>query len=269
MEATGVYYENLAYYLNDNTGYYISVILPARAKYYFKSLSIKTKTDKVDAKMLSQYGLERKLKAWNPPNYKLKVLKLLTREYRDNKKMINQLKNQLHAKQSSYKPNPNGISRLKKKIEIVEIQCLEIEVEIKSLVLSNNFISDKVEKVTSIPGVGFMTAVAVISETNGFALIRNAKQLSSYAGLDIQHNNSGNKTGKSRITKKGNNYIRAAVYMPALSASRVNDNLRTFYLRINKNKQSKKIGLIGVARKLLVLMYTLYKKDEYFKIIPN
>ena len=95
MEATGVYYENLAYFLHDNTGFIIKVILPAQAKYYFKSLSHKTKTDKIDAQMISQFALERKINEWQPISYKLKIIKNLTREYRDNKKMINQLKNQM------------------------------------------------------------------------------------------------------------------------------------------------------------------------------
>jgi transposase len=269
MEATGVYYENLAYFLNDNSNYEISVILPAKVKFYFKSLSHKTKTDKIDAIMLCQYGLERRLNIWKPANYKIKEMKNLSREYRDNKRMINQLKNQLHAKTSSYKPSPSLIKRLKKKIELIEIQCLEIEAELKTTAIDNEFLRDKVEKICSIPGVGFITAISVIAETNGFALIRNAKQLTSYAGLDIQLNDSGNKSGKSRISKKGNRYLRMAVYMPALSASRLNQHLIDFYARVNSKNKCKKVGLIGVSRKLLILIYALWKKDEFFKLTQN
>jgi len=266
MEATGVYYENLAYYLNDNSTFDISVVLPAKAKFYFKSLSHKSKTDKADAEMLCQFSLERRLRIWKPISCNLREMKILTREHRDNKKMLNQLKNQLHAKLSSYKPIQDTIKRLKKKIELIEIQCLQIENELKSMTHDNDFISDKLDKVCSIPGVGFMTAISVVSEMNGFALVKNAKQLTSYAGLDVRHNDSGMKTGKSRISKKGNRYIRAALYMPALSASRLNEHLKDFYSRINSKNKCKKIGLIGVARKLLILIYTLYKNDEYFKL---
>lgn len=267
MEATGVYYENLAYYLSDESQYKISVLLPIKAKYYFKSLDLKTKTDKVDAQMLSQLGLERNVSAWQPMSCKMKTMKLLSREYRDNKKEINRLKNQLHAKEHAYKVSPAIIKRLKEKIELGEHHCLAIELELKELVRKEEKLKEKIEKLTSIPGLGFMSVIAIVTETNGFVLIKNAKQLSSYAGLDIVHNSSGNKTGKSRISKRGNKYIRQALYMPALSSSRHIHQLNEFYGRINAKNKCKKIGLIGVARKLLTLTYTLWKKDEFYRII--
>lgn len=269
MEATGVYYENLAYFLFDNSPFKICVLLPMKAKYYFKSLELKTKTDKVDAQMLSQLGLERKVPRWEPMSSKMKTIKLLSREYRDNKKEVNRLKNQLHAKEHAYKVSPQIIRRLKQKIELVENHCLAIELELKDLVREDQYLKEKIEKLTSIPGLRFMSVIAIVAETNGFILIKNAKQLSSYAGLDVVHNSSGNKTGKSRISKRGNKYIRQALYMPALSASKHINQLNDFYGRINEKNNCKKIGLIAVARKLLSLVYTLWKKDEYYKIITK
>jgi transposase len=61
VEATGVYYEQLVHYLNDKTDYRISVVLPNKSKAYFKSFNVKSKTDKIDAKILGQMGLERNL----------------------------------------------------------------------------------------------------------------------------------------------------------------------------------------------------------------
>ena len=267
MEATGVYYENLAYFLHENSQYKVCVLLPMRAKYYFKSLEIKTKTDKVDAKMLAQLGMERNVPRWEPMSSIMKTIKHLSREYRDNKKEINRLKNQLHAKENAYKVSPQIIKRIKQKIELVESQCLAIEVELRELVRQDNFLANKIEKLSSIPGVRFMTIVSIVAETNGFILIRSAKQLASYAGLDVVHNLSGNKSGKSRISKRGNKYIRQALYMPALSAARHIDHLNNFYTRINEKNKCKKIGLMGVARKLLILTYTLWKNDDYYRII--
>ncbi|MFR9534968.1 MAG: transposase, partial [Rikenellaceae bacterium] len=68
--------------------------------------------------------------------------------------------------------------------------------------------------------------------------------------------------GKTRISKKGNGRIRAAMYMPAMSACSSNERMKEFYQRVNKGKSVKKIGLIAVARKLLLLMYTIWNKNE-------
>ena len=64
MEATGVYYETLAYSLYDIEDIVVHVLLPSTAKKYFESLNIKTKTDKVDSKIIGQMGLERNLTPW-------------------------------------------------------------------------------------------------------------------------------------------------------------------------------------------------------------
>ena len=113
-------------------------------------------------------------------------------------------------------------------------------------------------------GVGLITIVSIISETNGFALIQNSRQLTSYAGYDIVQNQSGSHNGKTKISKKGNKYIRKACYMPVLSAIRFNKNLKTVYQRLCINKAVKSIALIAVARKILVLIYTLWKKNEEY-----
>lgn len=80
MEATGVYYENLAHHLH-KIKKAVHVVLPNTSKHYFSSLNVKTKTDAVDARVLSQFGVERTHKLWNPPPAALLQLRNLTRYY--------------------------------------------------------------------------------------------------------------------------------------------------------------------------------------------
>jgi len=89
------------------------------------------------------------------------------------------------------------------------------------------------ENITSIPGVGRTTALAILGETNGFELIRNKRQLVSYAGLDVAEKTSGTSVKhKTRISKKGNVHIRKAIYYPALSAIKNSECHKEFYKRI-------------------------------------
>ena len=67
-----------------------------------------------------------------------------------------------------------------------------------------------------------------------------------------------------KISKKGNAKLRTALYLPAMSASRYNIGLKKFYDRINDGKKVKKQGVIAVMRKLLILIYTLWKKEEEY-----
>jgi transposase len=265
MEATGVYYENLAYWL-DSRNEKLSVLLPNKVKHFAKSLNIKTKTDGVDALLLSRLGLERNLTNWKMPSKLMREIKFLSREYREAKAKLVVTKNQLHAKEHSYGCPSSIEKRLTKQISLLETQLLEIESELRITAMSDSFLYDKIAKLNTIPGISFMTIISILAETNAFVLVENAKQLVSYAGLDIQHNQSGLKEGKTRISKKGNSFIRNALYMPALCASQHNPDMKVFYTRLTERKPAKKIGITAVARKLLILMYILWKNDTEFKV---
>lgn len=74
MEATGVYYENLAWYLHQK-GYTVSVVLPNKARKYMQSLGIKSKNDQMDAKGLAQMGAQQQLNVWKPVSEQLLQLR--------------------------------------------------------------------------------------------------------------------------------------------------------------------------------------------------
>ena len=79
MEATGVYYEELAYFLVDNAQA-LSVLLPNKVKHFAQSTEQKSKTDQLDARLLCRLGLERALPTWQPPTPALRQLRVLSRE---------------------------------------------------------------------------------------------------------------------------------------------------------------------------------------------
>ena len=95
----------------------------------------------------------------------------------------------------------------------------EIKEEMQALVKEDQEVKASVKVICSIPGIGLLTAATVLAETNGFELIRNKRQLTSYAGLDVKEKQSGTSVkGKPRISKKGNKYLRKAMHLPALAA---------------------------------------------------
>jgi transposase len=265
MEATGVYYENLAYFLSSNNKQ-VHVLLPNKTKHFAKSLDIKSKTDEIDAKMLAQIALERELDQWQPHSEIMHTMKQLSREYRDLKKKSTALKNQLHAKEVSYNCPKQIIKRMNAQIKLLEAQSLQVESEMRELCSENEELTEKVAKIETVPGLSFMTIITIVAESNGFVMFENSKQLVSYSGYDVMHNASGNFKGKSKISKKGNRYIRAALYMPALCAIQHNPVLKTFYDQLVERKKIKKVGVAAVARKMLTLTYTLWKNNTEFDL---
>ena len=264
MEATGVYYEALAYHLH-RLNQPVSVLLPNKVKYFAKSWNVKTKTDIVDARIIARMGAERKLSLWEPPLPIFKQLRDLTRAYSELMKEKTAFSNRLHALNSSYEPLALIVKSNKSIIKKLDEQLVRFKAEIEKVIYSESWLAEKVKKVLTIKGVGLMTVAVILAETQGFEFVDNIRQLCSYAGYDVVQRESGTSVqGKTRISKKGNSWIRAALHFPALVASRHNENLKNTYLRINEKKPSKMIGATALQRKILVLIYTLWKNDTVY-----
>ena len=263
LEATGVYYENIAYSLTD-LGYNLTVVLPKRSAYFAKSDNQKTKNDKEDSKMLAQMGLEKfgTLKRWTAPSPHMRELRQLVRYRAQLVKHCSQFKQQLHALNHSFKPSSVVLEGQNTHVEYLDKQVVEIEKAIELCVKKDTDIFERLTNVCTIKGIRLVSAATVIAETYGFTLFSSIPQLVSYSGYDVVENQSGNRTGKTKISKKGNSRIRAALHFPALAAKKHEPKMKSFYERILKrNPKVKMIGCVAVQRKLLVLIYTLYRKN--------
>jgi transposase len=264
MEATGVYHQKFAYYLNDR-GYAVSIVLPNKISNYMRTLETKTITDKTCAEAITLFGLERNLEVWEPPKPIYKLLLQLTRERDQIVEERSMVKNQLHAEEAEAEPNIGSLKRLKLRIKFLNKQEKEIKSEIDSNIKNESEIKNQLENVTSIPGIGNLTAVTILAETNGFELIRNKRQLASYAGFDIKEKQSGTSVkGKSKISKKGNRYLRKAMHLPSLTAVKYDENFKEIYNRLVSKHGIKMKVLIAIQRKLLELTYTLFKNNTKY-----
>lgn len=264
MEATGVYHEKLAYFLYGQQRM-VSIVLPNKISNYFRTLEIKTITDKTASEAICRFGLERKLDNWKPANPCYKKLRQLTRERDQLVQMRTIAKNQLHAEQSEAEPNKNSVSRVKKQIAFLDKQEQEIKADITALIKQDEPLKQKVELISSIPGVGNLTAVTVLAETNGFELIRSKKQLTSYAGLDVREKQSGTSVkGKPRISKKGNKFLRKSLHLPALAAIRHDQRYKAVFARLVSKHGIKMKAAVAVQRKLLELIYIIFKSGKKY-----
>ena len=189
MEATGVYHESFAYYLDLNEQE-VSIVLPNKISNYFRTLEVKTVTDKTASEAITQFGLERSLDKWVKPNPTFKKIRQLTRERGQIIDERTVLKNQLHAEKSEAEPSKNSIVRINNRIQLLNKQEKEIQAELKGIIKAEKEVDENVTLLCTIPGIGFLTAASILGETNGFELIKNKKQITSYAGLDVREKQS-------------------------------------------------------------------------------
>jgi len=263
MEATGVYHQGIAHYLHEQ-GYAVCVMQSGRVKRYAQSLDQRSKTDALDSRMLSMLGLERSIRLWHPPSEELQELKGLSRERSSLLNDRTMENNRQGAITSSVYSNAKALKRHKIRLKLLNTQIEAVEQEMRLLISKNEVLERRLEFLISIPGISFISAATVVGETLGFESIVNAKQLASYAGYDVVLRESGNFKGKTRISKKGNSHIRAALHMPSMTCVRCNPTLKKFYNRLKPKKAKPLVALVAVQRKLLILMFTLWKNEEVY-----
>ena len=220
----------------------------------------------MDARCLALMGCaSRKLKPWLPPAIIYRELRQMTRFHADLCVIRRSVANRMEALNHMEGVSKTVRKHCEKLIEEIDTLTEKNNKDIMRKVAEDKELLARVKRIATARGLGVTTTVCVIAETEGFHLIENRKQLTSYAGLDVKARQSGREDPKHRISKEGNAHIRAALYMPALVAVRHNRQIREAYGRIcQKHPSEKKIGVTAAMRRLLLLIYTLWKNGEEF-----
>jgi transposase len=246
-------------------GWSVSVLLPNKAKKWMQSEGLKSKNDAIDAQGLAKMGAEKSLDIWRPAAEYYFQLRTMTRRHQSLQEQKTAMGNQLHADELGMYQNKQVIKQLKQIIALIDKQISEMSVAIGAHIESDPAVAAKVEAICEVKGLGVLTVAVILAETNGFCLFKNAPQLVSYAGYDAVENQSGQHTGKTRISKKGNSRIRRALHMPALCV--VTYKQKPFidlFERTYARHRIKMKNYVAVQKKLLVLIYTLWKKGKPF-----
>jgi transposase len=266
MEATGIYYEQVAMYLFQQQ-YALSVVLPNKAKKYLQSTGLKSKNDQIDAQGLSRMGAEQHLELWQPMDNYCYELRELTRQHQSLQELKTSINNQLHAAQSGMCQHQMVIEQLKALMNTLDGQLKELETAIKRHIDNNGEVKQKVNNICKIKGVGILTIAVILAETNAFALFNNSRQLVSYGGYDVVENQSGNHKGKTKISKKGNSRIRRAMHMPAFCVVRYEQPpfVGLFNRTLQRHGQKMK-SYVAVQKKLLVIIYALWKHNTSYEL---
>lgn len=265
IEATGVYYEALAFWL-DEQDYRGAVLLPNTVVAFAKSLNKKSKNDQVDAQTLAHMGSERYLDLWKPAPKEYKELKQLTRHRQKLVHLRTMTKNQLHASKKEAPISDKVIDSHEEIITFFSKQIKQIQAPMDELIQSEPSLRKAYEHLLTIPTIGPAIGAVLLAETQGFQAFRNHKQLVSYAGYDVIQKQSGSSIHfQERMSKKGNVHIRRILFFPSINVSKYIPDFGRMYQKINeKNPQTKMKGSVALQRKLLVLAYHLVKREQSY-----
>lgn len=264
LEATGIYSVALAKFLYEQ-GQCVLMVNPIKTHAFAKMKMARNKTDKTDAQLIGQFSQylwqqdDIETYRYVPKSIDFEQLQAFMTRLDQINKSRTQEKNRLEGTR-----NKQVILSIKAMIVAYDKQLGLIIKQIKELVETHAEMKAQVALLSTIQGVADKTAWAILGYLGDYRWFQNAKQVSSYVGLNPRIEDSGTSIHRSRVSKMGHHRLRKALYMPALSAANHNPVLKAFYQKLIARGKPKKVALIAVMRKLLVIAYGVLKSEKPF-----
>lgn len=254
IEHTGGYQKELvSFLLNHNLP--VSVINPARARFFAKAYGQIAKTDAIDAENLALFGAMHKPPLTQAESPGISDLRGLVHRKNQLIKMITSEKNRLEKRPC--KELKQSIERL---LKILQKELDKLSKVIQEKIESDEELSRKSKIMQSVSGIGKECSAALIAELPELGKV-GRQQIASMVGLAPINRDSGNKKGHAYI-QAGRGSLRCALYMPTMvAATQFNPVLRKFYDRLVATGKPKKLVLTACMRKMLVHINSLIAQD--------
>lgn len=264
LEATGVYYFDLALALFE-AGLPVAVINPKSFHHFAKLKLTQSKTDLLDAALLAEYAERFEPPLWTPPEPTRLALRDIGRQINRLTATRTQAKNRLHALCAKRSTFALLIEDEREAIATLDQRIKRLAQAAEELLAQDTALAAQIEHLRAAKGVGKASAIALLAELCVLPQHLRAPQVSRYAGLDVRLTQSGSSIDRpGRLSKAGNAYLRAALYMPALTAVRHDPYARAFYQALHKRGKKKIQALCAVMRKYLTGIWACLQHNVPF-----
>jgi transposase len=263
MEATGAYHEAGAYALTQ-AGVKVSIVNPAQVRDFAKGIAVRNKTDASDRAVLARYGATVNPPPWQAPAAEVVELKALLNRLQVIEADLARESNRLEKAQVSVTPKV-VLDSLHKSLAFLKHEKRELERRINDHIEGHPQLKHDRELLESIPAVGRKTASRMLCVLH-CRPFRAAASVAAYLGLvPVQHQSGTSVYRPPRLSKAGDAAMRAALYMPAVVASRVNPDIRVHYQRLLAQGKSKMSALGAAMRKLVHICFGVLKNQQPYR----
>jgi transposase len=263
MENTGRYNWALYEILKD-LHHRVYVIPPLHLK---KSMGlVRGKTDKIDAIRIAAFIRKNHtdIPQWKPSSPAVQKLKILLTERNSRIKS----KRQLLKQQYDYAKMKNlGLDKSLNKLNeqqmlLINKQLTVLESEIELLIKADEQMNQQAKLIRSIPGAGKVLCWMMLAKTESFTTITEPRKMACYSGVVPFANQSGTSVrGKERVSPYADKAIKAVLHLAAMSAIRLKNDLRQYYLRKVAEGKNKMSALNAVRNKIVHRIFAVIKNQ--------
>jgi transposase len=238
------------------SGYQVELVDPKLVRYFILSKKVKAKTDKIDALMIAFYS------SCNEPAYAQHINSEKAEELRDLVRIRYNFIEDVAREKKRLKQAfcPKSKKLITRHINFLEQEIKRLDKVTEQLIETNEEWENKAKILRSIPGIGQISATALIAEMPELGCIEN-KQAASLLGVAPRVKQSGNYEGVATIAG-GRFMIRRILYMAALSASHAKGKFCDYYQRLKSKQKKGKVCLVALMNKMISIANSLVKKGE-------
>lgn len=260
LEATGRYGLAVTHWLHA-AGHKVSVVNPKLIKAFAQTTMTRSKSDRIDARLIADYCHLYHPPLWAPPEPARDRLRQLTRYRTSLHKQRQAERNRLQAGAI----DPLLQQLLQTHLAFLDEQLAALEAEIRAHLRAHPDLRQQQALLESLPGIGPVSAALALAELPDIRRLTHPGQLVAYAGVDPRQQRSGSSVRKRTvISKQGNARLRTALYFPAMTAMTHSPALQPFVQRLRQAGLAPKAIILAVMRKLLRWMYGVLKHHRPF-----
>ncbi len=269
MEHTGMYNLPLVKWLQNQQG----KMWLESGVHIRKTLGlVRGKNDKVDSARIAMYAYinRHQIRFWKAPR---KVIERIAALISQRSRMIKAKKQLSTANQEQKKfldkEIMNSLNKYTRRtVVVIDKQIEAIEEEMLGLIQEDEVLNRMYRIITSVNGIGFITASYILVTTNEFININNPKKYACYSGVvPFEHSSGSSIKGRTRVSQMANKNIKTLLHMAAMVSIQMKGDMRDYYNRRIAEGKNKMSVLNAIRNKLILRIFACIRQNrEYEKI---
>jgi transposase len=268
MEATGLYCFTLTQFLATHS---IDTWIEHAAQIKKANALDRGKNDKIDSRRIALYATKNadRLRLWKPMGSTIEKIKHLAslreRLVETKKRLVTPIK---EFEQVGNTAMAKLLTKtIKKSLAAIDKDLKNVEASIIDIVGEDEHLKQLYKLITSVVGIGFVTAINLMVYTNGFTVLKDTRKLACYCGVaPFEYASGSSVRGKTKVHYMANKKLKCNLHMASLSAVKLDADLKAYYERKVAEGKNKMSVLNAIKNKLLARVIAVVNKgEEYVK----